>query len=196
LRRSSGPGPAASPSPDPRAVAALARILRCDFHRVRAEWLATGDSAQVISDFSQVIWISVPNNLMKCDVRVRKCGWVRDWPLKGMGKISNEVPRHALYESGGKAGIGAGDWSQPLSSTPCRIHRGCLFANGPLNDWRMARPASAHSRYSGHGKSILRSFQLRSCRHKAITLIAPSRADIHVVSRCRVGFPRLPVSIC
>jgi hypothetical protein len=67
--------------------------------------------------------------------------------------------------------MGAGDWSPTTTRPVCRINRDSLSLKGPLNDlqeWRAAR--DANSRLSGQDKSILRSFQLRSCRKQAWVL--------------------------
>jgi hypothetical protein len=67
--------------------------------------------------------------------------------------------------------MGAGDWSPTTTRPVCRINRDSLSLKGPLNDlqeWRALR--DANSRLSRQGKSILRNFQLRSCRKQAFTL--------------------------
>src|SRR5712671_3786511 len=86
--------------------------------------------------------------------------------------------------------MGAGDWSPTTTRPVCRINRDSLSLKGPLNDlqeWRTLR--DANSRPSGQGKSILRSFQLRSCRNQAF---APT-TELPVVSEMGI-FHQLRIS--
>jgi len=75
--------------------------------------------------------------------------------------------------------MGAGDWSPTTTRPVCRINRDSLSLKGPLNDlqeWRALR--DANSRLSGQDKSILRSFQLPSCRKQAIALKTPAKLTV------------------